>query len=125
MKRVILSVVLVGAMVVLAVAGLIYTERVIEDSRSSLAQVAAAYQKNDNAGAAEAAKALEQRWNGFCSTHIYISDNGHAMEISNLVARIRYLAQEMDDDLLAECAAADRLLELFGEEQIPSIFNIL
>lgn len=125
MKRVVLSGVLVAVMVALAVAGMIYTDNVIEDSRSSLAQVAAAYQENDGAGAAEAARTLERRWNGFCSTHIYISDNEHALEISNLVARILYLAQEMDDDLLVECAAADRLLELFGEEQAPSIFNIL
>lgn len=125
MKRVIFSAVLVVLMIGLGVWGLIYTKNVVSDSRSSLAQVSAAYENKDGAGAAEAAKALEQRWNKFCGAHIYISDNEHAMEITNLVARIRYLAQEMDDDLLVECAAADRLLELFGEEQNPNVFNIL
>lgn len=125
MKRVILCSVLVAIMVGAGIWGMFYTQGVIKDSRESLSRVIEAYNDDNSGLALKSAQALEERWDSFCDIHIFVTDNEHALEISQLTAKIRSLAEEMDDELLAECAAADKLLRLFAEEQAPTFFNIL
>lgn len=125
MKRMVLCVVLIAAMIILSLSGFVYIDKTAQEMRSGIDRIEKAYLQEDAEVMKTEIDALKERWERFCNVHIFITDTDHALQITELLARIDGLSRTGNDELLSECAAADRLIETYRSEQVPGILNIL
>ena len=125
MKRMVLCIVLIAAMLILSLSGFIYIDKTAGEMRAGIKRIETAYLKDDSETMKNEIAALDDRWQKFCDVHIFITDTDHALQITELIARIDGLSRTDNDELLSECAAADRLIETYRSEQVPGILNIM
>ena len=121
----VLCIALIGAMIILSLSGFIYIDKTAREMRSGIGRIEKAYLQEDSETMESEIALLEERWQKFCDIHIFITDTDHALQITELLARIDGLSRTGNDELLSECAAADRLIESYRSEQVPGILNIL
>ena len=125
MRRIVICIIL--SLVILAggIWGVIYTTGFSDGLLTELEAVTENFQQGDIEAAKQAYSRVRKSWDGFRNFHILVSDQEHALEITMCIARIGSMLEQEEDDLLTECAQAEKLIEVFRHEQLPSLTNIL
>lgn len=125
MRRIAICIALALAILAGGIWGVIYTTRFSDRLLSDVEAVAVNFEQGDTEAAKQAYSRVKTGWDGFSDFHILVSDQEHALEITMCITRMGSLLEQEEDDLLAECATAAKLIEVFRHEQLPNITNIL
>lgn len=125
MRRIVICIILSIVILAAGIWGVIYTTGFSDRLLTEVDTVAEKFQQGDTEAAKQAFFRVRDSWEGFRDFHILVSDQEHALEITMCIARMESLLEQEEDDLLTECAEAARLIEVFRNEQLPSLTNIL
>lgn len=125
MKRIIICCVIVAMIVTGGILSLVKITNTADDIKNSVSGVKAACLDNDFEKARILAEELSEKWDDFRRLHLLVADNEHALEITMCIARIKSLSIAENNDAITECDVAGKLIEAYGQEQIPDLFNIL
>ncbi|MCM1419230.1 MAG: DUF4363 family protein [Bacteroides sp.] len=110
MKRIIICGIIMLALVVLGAASLYYTDTSAKEAEGTLEEIDLRFREGDLDGARGLARELSADWERYIENHFFMTDKEHVMELSSMIARIRALADEGDEELTVECAVARELM---------------
>ena len=125
MRRIVICSILALAILAAGIWGVIYTTGFSDRLLSDVQSVADNFEQGNIEAARQAFSRAKESWDGFRDFHILVTDQEHALEITMCIARMESLLEQEEDDLLTECATAAELIEVYRQEQIPNITNIL
>lgn len=125
MKRIVISIVIIGLIIALGVFSLIYTSNLTREISDNLEQVRKEFLSGDIEAARAAAERANSHWKSFCDIHFLTSDSEHTLEITMTAKRIESLLEREDEEALTECEVMKELVRVYGDEQVPNIMNIL
>lgn len=124
MKRIVICGILAAVIFLSGTLGLLYTVSVCDNILDNLVQVRDSMQTGDNEKALTAAKEAAEGWQRFRRVHIFITDNGHALEIAMTAQRIEELLMQEDDEAIVECGVMEELIRCYCDEQKVNLGNI-
>lgn len=125
MKRIVICIVLSIIIFLGGIGSLYYTCRISDDILDSLEQAQRMYSEGNSEGAAQAVSQVRKSWNKFRDIHIFTVDNGHALEITMSMAKIESLLERDDEEIITECRVMGELVEVYRNEMMPSIMNVM
>ena len=125
MRRIVICSILALAILAGGIWGVVYTTGFSDRLLSDVEAVADNFEQGNIEAARQAFYRVKENWDGFRNLHMLVTDQEHALEITMCIARMESLLAQEEDDLLTECATAAELIEVYRQEQIPNITNIL
>lgn len=125
MKRIVICGILAALIFLSGIFGTIYSLSVGNSVLEALGQVRESFRSGDNDGALTAAKEASESWRKFRNMHIFLTDNGHALEIAITAQRIEELLMQEDDEAIVECGVMEELVRCYCDEQKLNLGNIL
>lgn len=125
MKRIVICIVLSIIIFLGGIGSLYYTCRISDDILDSLEQAQRMYSEGNSEGTAQAVSQVRKSWNKFRDIHIFTVDNGHALEITMSMAKIESLLERDDEEIITECRVMGELVEVYRNEMMPSIMNVM
>lgn len=124
MKRIVICSILAAVIFLSGILGLIYTVSVCDNILEDLGQVRESMEAGDSEKALTAANEAAESWQSFRKVHIFITDNGHALEIAMTARRIEELLMQEDDEAIVECGVMEELIRCYCDEQKINLENI-
>lgn len=124
MKRIVICSILAAVIFLSGIFGTIYSLSVGDNILEDLRQVRESVRSGDNGRALTAAKEASESWRKFRNVHIFLTDNGHALEIAVTAQRIEELLMQEDDEALVECGVMEELVRCYCDEQKLNLGNI-
>ena len=125
MRRIVICSILALAILAGGIWGVIYTTGFSDRLLSEVEAVADNFEQGNIEAAKQAFSRVKESWDGFRDFHMLVTDQEHALEITMCIARMESLLAQEEDDLLTECATAAELIEVYRQEQLPLLTNIL
>ena len=124
MKRLALCGIVIAVMFTAGTGSALYVRKVTRELSQKLEAARLCCIAGDTACVSELSERILEEWEEFCTRNIFLTDRERALEISNLLIRIRAMAAVGDDDIPQECLAAQSYLEIYRKNQIPRLENI-
>ncbi len=124
MKRIVICLFIIAALIVLGAASFYYTDSVTGSAAHTIDEIAGSFETGDFEQARSLTMTLSQRWGEYVKNDIFIVDKDHIMEITAMIARLQALAEEKSEDLPEECAAARQMILFYREKNYPTWNNI-
>lgn len=124
MKRIVICAFIMLALVAVGIVSLFYTESVVDEAAKNVDEISVSFEEGDFEGAKRLTQTLSDKWENYYQRHIFMVDKDHAMEITMAIGRICSMAEQEDDDLPTECAAASQLIRLYGRKHNITPENI-
>lgn len=124
MKRIVICGILAAVIFLSGILGLIYTVSVCDNILEYLGQVRESIEAGDSEKALTAANEAAESWQRFRKVHIFITDNGHALEVAMTAQRIEELLMQEDDEAIVECGVMEELIRCYCDEQKVNFGNI-
>lgn len=126
MKRIVLSIVILGAIALLCCWSVFEVKCKTEGFLEKVNSVETAYQNGDTDAAIEVADKLQTEWKAFMDRSVLVNDLGHAVEITTSIADIYSFAlSENEEEVYAACDRAEVQLGIFKTTQMPTLWKIL
>lgn len=125
MRRIVLSIVILGAIALLCCWSVFEVKCKTEGFLEKVNSVEAAYQNGDTKAAIEAADKLQTEWKAFMDRSVLVNDLGHAVEITTSIADIYSFVLSENEEVYAACDRAEVQLGIFKTTQMPTLWKIL
>ncbi len=124
MKRLYLCIMIVAVMLVIGIASYFCTKSVTENIEQKIDVITDCYNTGDFGRVKLLSTELRETWEDYIEEHIFVTDKEQAIEITLSITRIEALAEEQDDEILAESTVAKELISIYREKQALSLANI-
>lgn len=124
MKRLYLCIMIVAVMLVIGIASYFCTKSVTENIEQKIDVITDCYNTGDFGRVKLLSTELRETWEDYIEEHIFVTDKEQAIEITLSITRIEALAEEHDDEILAESTVAKELISIYREKQALSLANI-
>ncbi len=125
MNRLVVSIGILSVMAAGCAASVAAAVSVSDRITDGINRAEEAFRRGDTAACVEAAEEVVRIWDNVTYYSILISDLGHAVEITSSAAEILSFAQAGNEELYASCDRLQAQIELFRENQIPTLWKIL
>ncbi len=124
MKRIVICVLLMSAMLLTGIILEIQTHAVTGELEGELKMLGSRTHSISPEEREITAKKLSEKWESFCADNIFLTNNEGAFEISESLVRIISYSVSDEKQFAEECRIAAQLIELYNESRALTLGNI-
>ncbi len=124
MKRIVICVLLMSAMLLTGIILEIQTHAVTDELEGELKMLGSRTHSISPEEREITAKKLSEKWESFCADNIFLTNNEGAFEISESLVRIISYSVSDEKQFAEECRIAAQLIELYNESRALTLGNI-
>ena len=124
MKRIVICVLLMSAMLLTGIILEIQTHAVTDELEGELKMLESRTHSISPEEREITAKKLSEKWESFCADNIFLTNNEGAFEISESLVRIISYSVSDEKQFAEECRIAAQLIELYNESRALTLGNI-